>query len=497
MPADDGWTTVSNTTGVAAITNSWSTRPVLSVIDILLMLWRMKWLIAFVALPVIALAAGLALMMPKEYRATSRIQVTAGAERVFNPLVSDATATVMGQQEITASEVELIRSPVIVDRVIKKIGLEVIAPDMYRSLQKLAPIDQPLAYEKAVIAVQKSFSAGAAPKNPVIYTSYKNENPQVAADVLNTLVETYIQYRAELFAGGQNEFLTSERMAASDKLAEADSAIERFLVSNRIGDFETEKESISKIYASVTDELYSVQAERSEVEGSLSATVEQLYTMEPTIDLVRETTHEQELFALKVAREELLAIYLPDTPQVLALDRQIDQIQTLITEQGQSGARVQRGPNPIYEAVESRRTELGAQASALSERFAELERQKTKVERRQLELTKLEPRYQVLVRQRAILENQVRGLTVREEEERLKQNAARINAENIQILEPARLPAKAESKRKLVIMAGVIFGLGTGGLIALILIFTKSTLPTANSVARTSGLPVLASVRKQ
>lgn len=496
MPADDGWTTVTSSDAAAsAISASRAGRPQLSIIDILLMLWRGKWIVILVAIPFVAAALALALTMPKEYEALSRIQVTAGSERVFDPIVGGLQATVLSQEEITESEIELLRSPVIADRVIQKLGLEVIYPKMHEAMQKAPVADRPLIYEEAVAALQKNFYAGAAPKNPVIRTVYKNENPVVAADVLNTFIKTYLEYRAEVFAKDDTGFLSTQRKAANKKLADADKAIEKFMVTNRVGDFDTEKKSVAALYSSVEDELLKVKARISEVDGALSTTRTQISMTEPTIDLNRETIHNQELFALRFRREQMLATYQPGTPQVQALDRQIEKIEKLIAEQGQTGARIQRGPNELYQQLETRRTSLESEASALAERFDELNRQKLDLEKRQLQLTRLEPRYQELLLDRSIQVEQVRTLTIREEEERLKRESARADFENIQILEPARIPAKGKSKRKLVIAAGVIFGLGTGLMFALLWIFTRSTLPTASSVARTSGLPVLASVR--
>lgn len=495
MPADDGWTTVTSSAASSASSASRAGRPQLSLIDILLMLWRAKWMIFLIALPFIAASVAIAIITPKEYSAHSRIQVTAGAERVFDPIVGNAQAMVLGQDEITGSEVELLGSPVIADRVIQKLGLDVIYPKMAKAMEKATPAERLVMYEKAVEGLQKDFSAGGAPKNPVIRTSYKNEDPNVAADTLNTIIETYLEYRAELFTRHNAGFLVEQRLTSERKLQQADEAIEHFLTTNRIGDFTTEKAAVAALYANVTDELFKVQAQKSEVDGRLAATSTQLELTSPTIDLNRETTYQQQLFDLKMQRAQLLATYQPGTPQVQALDRQIAETEDLIVNHSSNAAKIQTGPNEVFQTLQGRRSELIAEESAMRERFDALQRQKKAIEQRQLEITRLEPTYNELLRTRAILEDQVRNITVREEQERLKRDAARADFENIQILEPARIPSQGESKGKIIAAAGIVFGLGTGFMFALIWIFTRSTLPTAGSIARTSGLPILASVR--
>ena len=154
MPADDGWTTVTAARPVSAASASRSGRPQLTLVDIILMLWRAKWIVLLVALPIFVASVLFALTLSKQYQATSRIQVTAGEERVFDPLVGDVTASVLSQEEITESEIELLHSPVIADRVIQKLGLEVIYPKMAEAYNKAPAADKPLIYEQAVQAVQ-------------------------------------------------------------------------------------------------------------------------------------------------------------------------------------------------------------------------------------------------------------------------------------------------------------------------------------------------------
>ncbi|MAK62237.1 MAG: hypothetical protein CMK09_14805 [Ponticaulis sp.] len=496
MPADDGWTTShTSASAVTSVADAPYGRPQLSLADLVVSIWRSKFLIAFVTIPFVILAVIAAMMMPVKYIATSRVQVTAGAERVFDPIVGQVQNAVLGQEEITESEVELLYSPVIFDRVIRKLGLEVIDPSAQAAMEKAPPTEQPLLYERAIESLQKSFSAGAAPKNPVIRTSFQHEDPQVAADVLNTIIETYLEYRADLFTSSDRSVLTRQRESLMDELALADAALERFLVDNRIGDFDTEKTSVASNYSRITDELLQVQAQKSEVDGRLGALTAQLSLTEPTIDLYVETNYQQQLLDLRIQREGLLSTYLPDTPQVQAIDRQIENVQTLISNQGEGMGTIRRGPNEVFQALDQKRAELDADSSALKTRFDELRRQKNQIERRQLELIRLEPKYQELVRDRAILDNQLRSLTVREGEERLKREVTMSDFDNIQILEPARPPSRGKSMKKVIAAAGLLFGGFTGLIVALIVIFSRNTMPTAGSIGRTTGLPVLSSVR--
>ena len=499
MPADDGWSTVHTANATRSSVSGAHNRPQLSVADVAVLVWRSKGLVLLTALPIIILALVVAFFLPKKYEAVSRVQVTAGAERVFDPIVGGggtSQSSVLGQQEITESEVELLYSPVVFDRVIEDLGLATIDPKAAEEIAEADPSERPLMYEKVVEGLQKSFNAGAAPKNPVIRTSFQHSDPQIAAMVLNSIIENYITYRADLFTSSDKSVLTEQLDSLATELELADAALERFLVDNDIGDYDTEKTSVATSYSYVTDEILKVQAQMSEVNERLAALNTRLSLTEPTIDLYVESNYQQQLLDLQIEREAMLATYLPGTPQVDAIDRRIENVQNLIENQGEGVGVIRRGPNELFQNLDQKRAELNADAAALKARFAELRRQKSSIERRQIELIKLEPKYQELVRERSILDNRLRALTVREGEERLKREVTQSDFENIQVLEPARPPARGKSMRKLVAAAGVAFGLFTGGMLALLLVFTRPTMPSASSVSRTVGLPVLASVRR-
>lgn len=495
MPADDGWNTVTHSVTAHQARPSWSNRPQLSVMDMLVMLWRAKWAIAAIALPILALSILVAFTLPVKYEAASRIQVTAGVERVFDPIAGGVQGQVLGQEEITESEIDLLYSPEIADRVIQAIGLGVIYPKAQAAMDRAPAADRPVMYERALKSFQEDFYATSRPKNPVIQIGYANEDPLVAADVLNTLMDVYLDYRSEIFLDQGEGVLGQQREITAEKLDQADSAIQLFLTTNRIGDFDTEKSSVAGLYANVTDQLFNVQAQKSEVGGRLAALNAQLALTAPTIDLYVETNYEQQLLDLKIEREQLLGIYLPSTPQVQALDRRIEKVEALINGGGRGTGVKRTGPNEVYQTLDTRRVELEAEHQALKVRFEELQRQKQEIERRQLQLTRLEPQYQDLLRDRAILENQVRNLSVREQDQRITREVTKADFENIQILERARPPAEGQSLRKVVAILGLLFGGFTGLVFALIWIFTRSTLPTPSSVTQTTGLPVLATVR--
>ena len=74
-------------------------RPRLGVADTLLHLWRAKWLMLLVFVPILLIGVAFTLLTPAKYTASTRLLVRLGAEYVFDPVVGDAAKGAFPQQE--------------------------------------------------------------------------------------------------------------------------------------------------------------------------------------------------------------------------------------------------------------------------------------------------------------------------------------------------------------------------------------------------------------
>ena len=499
MSFDDGWRTSPSGPPRGSGSGGYSARPRLGLADVILHLWRAKWLMIAVFLPIFILAVVAAYLMPVSYEATSRFQVSVGRENIYrDPFGGPGSGAVPEAQQIIDAEIELIQSPEIADRVLEKVGLDALYPDLATDIAA-EPDDRERAImrEEAILGLQQEFTAWSPPKNPVIRTTFKSEDPVIAALTLNTFIETYLEYRAELFLDNRvSPRLTAQRKASEAKLSDVDRRIQQFLVGNNIGDFDTERTAVSGLYSTVTEQLFDLLAQQSDVMARLARVREQLSSMSPEMVQYTESNAGQTLLDLYVQRQQLLARYLPTSQPVLAVEAEIAEVEALLGAQQRPVGTQRTGPNETWMAIDARRAEFEAEADALRDRIAELERQKIELEARQRRLTELEPVYQSLLREQAVLEDQVRTLTVREEEERLTQETRETNFDNIQILEPARVPARGSSLRLPIAAAGFLFAGFTALMVGLLRAYTSDTFATAQSVQRTTGLQVLSSVRR-
>ena len=121
-------------------------RPRLGVFEVGVHLWRNIWLMLLVFLPIFAAGMFFAFSQKDVYVATSRVKVSAGEEYLFRPRVGAdlLNNAVPATEELVQTELELIRSPAVAERVMAQFGMQRLYPEL---AEKLAEADPDEAYE--------------------------------------------------------------------------------------------------------------------------------------------------------------------------------------------------------------------------------------------------------------------------------------------------------------------------------------------------------------
>ena len=474
-------------------------RPLYATADLPAVLWRERWLMLAVFTVIAVVGVLFALSLKTAYPAHSSLLVRLGEEYVYRPQVGDAArGAIPENDQVIQSEVEILSSAQLKEEVINRIGIGTLYPKLAHAFEHGTGADQAAerqaAMSKAVALMEKGLKIDTAPGTPVVRLTFNHDNPQVAAETLNALVDQYLIYRRSILLD-RSQPLDDQRKAFEARLAQADAAYENFLGSNNIGDFESEKASLAQLQASIQQQKYAADSQLSERRGRLAALSAEAGQVAPEVGLYRDVDHQAQdkLGELKVQRESLLSRYQPDAAPVRDLDAQIAALQNGIG-QGQvqtDGAR-RIGVNPVYQTVQADKIQLIAEIGALSQSSAALDRQIEEVTDRQLRLAQLEPQYQGLARDRDVLQNNVRDFTVKTEETQAAAAIARQGDDNISVVERAVPPVQGKSLRKPVLILALLFAAFTALCAGLIRVFLRPGLSTASSAGRTLDLPVLA-----
>jgi len=470
-------------------------RPKLGLADTLLQLWRAKWLMLLVFVPIVLVGVAITLLAPTKFSAHTRLLVRLGQEYVFDPIIGDAAKGAFPQQEeVLQAETELARSPVIAERVIAGIGLSRLYPKFADAKlrarnEAIYEVDQ-----EALEAFADDLDVSSAPKSSILRMTFAHEDPALAAATLNRFVTEYLKYRQEVLSGQGVAGLTEQRDVIEGRLAASDKSVRDFLAKNDLSDFDAETSAAKKLFSDISDELAKVEASLREAEAKSAGLARQISSTPKEVDLYVETTSEQDLVKLRLEREGLLARYLPDSRVVQDADRKIAQLEAFLKSAPTQGLR-RIGPNPTWQALEADRAVQTANISALTGRSAALAAQKQEAEAQIAHLSALEPDYQRMMRDRDALATSAGTFATREQTERARSELASRSVDNISVYEAARPPTRGDNTKRIIAIAAAIFGLLTALAVGLLRAWSVSSFPTAGSVERTLNLRVLAATR--
>lgn len=479
-------------------------RPRLSLSDLTLQLWRAKWLMLLVALPIFALGLLLAFQMPKTYESRSGLYVTSGDEMRASSMLRDPGFDPgPAIQEVIQGELEILGTYLVAERSLSRFPLGRVYPDLAAARDQAiarSPRDADAVefeyFQKGVDRFREDLWATASPNSNVISVGFKHEDPALAAELLNATLAVYLNRRAALFGSRPVDHLRAERKRVEGELLSAEDAILIFLTENTIRDFASERATAQALYSAITNELFTVSARISAVNGQLERTRAQLGTTPAEQNLYVEDSSAERLRELEIERNQALVNYTPESRRVQAIDRQIAELSAFLDAQDGPVGTVRRGPNPTFQSLETSLNTLEAEAQSLNEQQVELQRQLQAVEAKLDRFTGLEAEWNELQRNRDLIEANIRTIAEREQREGAVAGLAAQTTDSVKITEPATVPIEGSSLKLPVALLGFLFAGFTALLVGLLRAITRPGFATGSSLQRTTGIPVLGAVSR-
>jgi len=501
MTADNSWDARGPRSGID--NGAMVSRPRLGVMDLILQLWRSKGLMTLVGIVTFLPFLLLAFAMPTKYQAGASLMASLGEEQVYRPLVGVEAAGAIPEQElINQAEIELLGSQVVAERVLDKFSLESLYPKIVEDRALIAqdsPGRDPMIRmrQMGVQAILQDFEAGSSPKSNVIRVSFKHKDADLSAEVLNAMIASYLEYRSEVYLNSRSTSFAEQRQRFEGELADVENEIRQFLVDNRIGDFDSEFQAAQAQYGSVSDQALRVDSSATAVQGQLTTLTRQMQQTSPLVDIFVEDTTEQTLLNLNVEREEALSRYNADSRTVRAIDKRIEQVKAYLGEQNGAVGTRRTGPNPVFQDMEQRLSALEAEARSLSNQSAELKRQKANLSARLRSFNTFRPKWQELLRKRALIQSSLSNFAEREVASIALAEIAKQETDNIRVTQPATTPLTGSSLKMPIAALGLLFAMFSALVAGLLRATMRQHFSTARSLERTTGIPVIATVRKK
>ncbi len=458
------------------------------------------------------------MLLPKDYEAKMKILVK--RERVDAAVSPGRDAVMTNPGEVTEeelnSEVELLKSRDLLEKVVVSCNLQESHSNHFWN--RLLPAaathesgdgqDSEEKISLAVLALENKLQIEPLKKTNLIQVTYDSPDPQLAARVLHTLSDLYLEKTVAVHRPpGAFEFFQEESQHYDQELQTAEAQLAKFDRDKGVTDPQLEKQIALQKLSEFEATFNATQVAINETEKRTRVVEEQLAsTPEQTISQVRSSENpglmqqlKTTLLDLELKRTGLLEKFKPDYRPVQEVQKQIDQtIDTITKAQNSPDREETTDRNPSYEWLRSELTKSNAELASLHARAAET----------QSVIRQYRERLGVIDVNGAAQENLLREVKEAEgndllykqkrEEARIGDALDRQRIVNVAIAEAATVPAlPAHPHWALTLLLGILLACLVSPGVAYAVDYFDPSLRTPDELRDVLQIPVLAALSKE
>jgi polysaccharide biosynthesis protein PslE len=427
----------------------------LDLYDLIDMIWSQRAVIIAVFL-VLFIAGGAAayLLLNKTYEARARLLVLLDDEDLTPGAAGSGDGFII--EQVMQSESEIMNS-----ETVRRIALENIGP--------AAVLAEGGSEELALRAMRQSFSVVRAPSASVLIPVIESDSPERAETILNAIVDAYLEYRQVVLTGDGATGVADRRLQANAAYSAALDELDAFLTANNITDYDSDVAALRTQNAALQTTLATAQSERQASSAAAAAIAARVADMPVNIELYVESSAENLLIEKRLERESLLARYLETAPPVVAIDREIAELEEFLEGGGVAGlGQTRTGVNEVRQGLVQEQLRLESVAAAEATRARTISGQLQTVQNEISRLRGVEPEYRRLAQNVEATAAAATVLATQQAEAEARQSLSPGSADAVRIVERAFAAPEGTSLKKLGVAAAFIFAAGTAVLIGLI-----------------------------
>lgn len=437
---------------------------------------------------------------PRLYETSSRLMLDekqVSLSELGRDLTQVANATPGGANPL-ADQAELVKSQWVLDKAIK----------IFNSNSKLDS-EESLAKDKLQAEyLRKNLSVKIVPATNILQISYENQNPVLAAQLLNAVSKAMVEYDIKAISSEATkvkEFLENKQLPIARKnLQKIEVAESKYRQDSGIVSFEEQTESLVENLGSLEEQ-----------ERTLSALLEQVRSQENSLREITDAQSlnsayssvrgglDEELVKMRASLADLERQFVEarvrftlDHPQVIELAEKRDAFRQIyerelakVSQSNQPVAVNQIASDEISQELTSKLITNEIERLAIEKKLATVRAQTSQLKARVAQLPVKQQPLTALVRQKEEAASTLKFLQSKLEEARLAQ-AQKVS--NIRIIQSAKVPKSPSSPKKPVVLGlATVFGgiLATG--VILLLELMDNTLRDAREAEELLNLPLL------
>jgi uncharacterized protein involved in exopolysaccharide biosynthesis len=476
--------------------SEWHQQESVNLRDVLFILFKHKTIIAIVFMVTVIAVTLVSFLVPPTYEANSNLLVKLGREYI-NPHESGETRNLISQEELINSEIEILRSRDLIEKVITTLGIE----NMYPTIAENPPTGMtPL--QAAIIKMQKNLIVEGIKKSNVISVTFRNNYPDIAAKTVNLLTELYREKHLKMFGDTNSSFLEDALVSYDHKLIESETNIEAFKQKYKVFSLDEQRNLLLRQRMEIDTSLKNARVQINEYQKRLFSLKEQAKAIVADKSLYTHTDRDRivvearaRLLGLEIDEKELLVKYKEDNPLVIKIRSEIDLVNSFLKEQEEEIMTKVKSGNVVYQEAEKQIIVTQADLSSQRAKATSLEQQLSIADKGLQDLELREKELNSLMRDRDANEKNYMTYLERLEEAKIADEMNRQKMANVTIINPADIPVKPiKPKKTLNIIIGIIFGMISGIGLAFLREYMSQGLSTPSQAERRLGLKVLVSV---
>jgi tyrosine-protein kinase Etk/Wzc len=362
-----------------------------------------------------------------------------------------------------------------------KVGQMVTTPTLTLLLRAIngAPGDsfrlQQLNFNATVEGLRQEIKASeVGKKTNIINVSYTNTDPLLARDIVNTLVQVYLDQSLSSKteeASRTVTFIEDQLKGTRNELEQSEKNLQSYKSTTGVVKLDTEADELIKKFSEIEKDLAAVILQRKQVEFALAALQEagrkkEIYAPVGFRDDPQIGAMANRLTELEVQKGALISGNTENHPQVKALQRQIDELQ-----------------RQIQSTYETARLNLGRQEISIEQQLRQYEDKLRTLPAAERDLAGL-------MRYSKVNADIYTFLLQKHEEARIVK-ASTIS--NIKVVDPAITPDNPlQPQKKKNLLLGLLLGLMTGVGAVFFIEYLDDTIKGSEEAQRVIGAPVLA-----
>jgi uncharacterized protein involved in exopolysaccharide biosynthesis len=470
----------------------------MSIRELLAISFREKRKIIYAAIIPPVLAVALLFIMTPIYRAETGLVIKTGREYIAAPQgQSSPLGPSMTLQEEVNTEIQIMTSRGVLEKVVNKIGLNTIAPNIADSL-----FGTSTAMDSAIDRLSKNLSVEPVKLSNVLEVTYDNPDPKLATQVLKEIIDTYQATHLQVYSENRSRAYQESIQREIEELGQLEHERANIKVGNHVFDIALQRASLIAQRSDAEGHLHDAQTRMVTLQKRLAS----LHTSRGAIrnNVTSADTAKSELEYSQNALSDLrrnemalVARLAPDNPQVLQLRDQIRGVEAHMATLNTSQNGTKSDPVTLSSQIDQQIVIDQTEYAPLQAEIDEYEAQVAKVGEELERIEKVDTDLRVLTERIDAVNSDLKVTRESYEQARTLDEMDRAKMVSVSQIQPVITSGKPAKPNKLLyITGGLLLGLMAAAGVVVMAVATNNSFMAAESVERQLRLPVLVTVPK-